>query len=123
MPKQEDIVDQIGDGIQGTFEISPPIQKRQLNLEDPVNPLTLDDKDLDLNFDEEENGDIRQNDQLPTIFEKSHMDEDQDLKIQKYRTHVKKQSMQVGAESFMSGQFTGYMEQDAAKAYEERKLT
>jgi len=59
--------------------------------------MGLDDNDLDLNFDEEENGDIRQQDQLPTIFEKSHMEqldsnEGHDLKLMKFRTHIKKQS-------------------------------
>ena len=59
--------------------------------------MGMDDNDLELNFDEEENGDIRQQDQLPTIFEKSHMEQldsndTADLKLMKFRTHIKKQS-------------------------------
>ena len=84
--------------------------------------MGLDDEDLVLNFDEEENGDIRQQDQLPTIFEKSHMEqletnEGQDLKLMKFRTHIKKQSEQIDTQSFMSNQFAGYMEPDAVKAH------
>lgn len=67
--------------------------KTSENLINPDEKRTLDDNDLDLNFDEEENGDIKiGGDQLPTIFEKSQMEEGHDLKHLKYRTHLKKQS-------------------------------